>query len=85
MQLISSGKVKLKGYGNDRIFWEVGSGNNIVKIEERKERMGIFYNCTCKSCSIFGPEAGICTFKAAVITYSSLGVKLGTKKTNKNE
>jgi len=80
MQIISAGKVKIKGYGNDRMWFEVGSGDNKVLVTKIKTRTGDFYECTCKHHSIFGPDAGMCTFVKTVITYSSLGVKIDKDK-----
>jgi len=77
MQIIRNGKIKVKGIGNDRIFYEVGSSENRIKIIKYKDRTGSHYDCTCKNCSIFGEEAGICLYKAAVIAWEVLDVKNG--------
>jgi len=75
MTLIQQNLVKIKGHGNDRVFWEVGKGDNKVSIIQTKTKFGDQFNCTCKSCSVAGESAGICTFVKSVITYNALGVK----------
>lgn len=64
-EIITKGKIKFKGEGNDREFWEVTNHT----IEVRTDRSGQKFLCDCKHCSIYYGFEPFCCFKAALISY----------------
>ena len=62
--ILTEGKIELKGSGNNREFWDVASHS----VELRREKVGTTFRCTCQHHSIHDNDS-ICSFKAALIAY----------------
>lgn len=63
--MVRNGKVKVEciGYHNDRVFYQVGSGDNQVKVSMVGNEV---IGCTCKHSSINGLGIADCSFILAV-------------------
>ena len=59
-ELLEGNKIVQELFGNDRAYWLVGSGDNKVGIQVRKNAVGnwFIYNCTCRVHSLFPCDLG---------------------------
>jgi hypothetical protein len=64
-KIISSDKVNLTSYGNNREFYVVAD----VKIELRLGKPAPFIICTCKNCSVHADKELLCSYKIALLVY----------------
>ena len=63
-ELVKNNKVKFKGSGRKRLFYEVAGVPIELRVEDNKTI------CTCKQCSIHSSKEGLlCSFKLAVFLY----------------